>query len=171
MAKQTYTLGQVASAIQIPRPTLLSWTQRGYLPFLNDRAEGEPREFDQNDVAYTAAFAVLARCGGGDAMGAAQMMQDVFKDQRSYWHKAIKASKEDKSVYILAKRYTYKGAAQIEADLHVGDGLQTHLSVFEDPTASGDRVGSERESSSPTDQFTFAVPVGKAIAAALKTLP
>lgn len=171
MAKQTFTLGQVASAIQVPRPTLLSWTQRGYLRFLDERLPGEPREFDRNEVAYTAAFAVLARCGGGDAAGAGQMMQNATKGQRSYWHKAIDSAVDGKDVYVLAKRYTYKGAAQIEAQLHIGLGLQVHLSAFEDTTQEGVRLGSDNKPPSSTDQFTFVVPVGKAIAAALKSLP
>jgi hypothetical protein len=169
MAKQTFTLGQVAEAIRVPRPTLLSWTQRGYLPFLNDRAEGEPREFDLNEVAYTAAFAVLARCGGGDAMGAAQMMQDAINNQRRYWKRAINDSQEGKSLYLLAKRYTYKGVAQIEAELYIGTGLQAHLRNFEDPTLEGVGPGSDRESPA-TDQVAFAVPIGRAIAGALKAL-
>jgi hypothetical protein len=171
MDKTNYTLGQVASAIQVPRPTLLSWTQRGYLEFLDERQPGEPREFDRNEVAYTAAFAVLARCGGGDAMGAGQMMQAATRRQRSYWLKAVDHAAQGKNVYVLAKRYTYKGVGQIEAQLFVGDGLQHQLSAFEDATQEGVRHGSDKKLPSSTDQFTFVVPIGKAIAAALNSLP
>jgi hypothetical protein len=100
-----------------------------------------------------------------------QLYSYPTKGQRSYWHKATNSAVDGEDVYVLAKRYTYKGAAQIEAQLHIGPGLQAHLSGFEDTTQEGVRLGSDNKLPTSTDQFTFVVPVGKAIAAALKSLP
>jgi hypothetical protein len=117
MEARVYSIGQVATAVGVERTTLFAWTQRGHLHFLDQRRFGDPREFDRNDVAYTAAFALLAKAStGGDAAGAGRMMEAAIRPQPAYWLHAIDFAVRGGEVFILAKRYVYNGVAQIDCN-------------------------------------------------------
>ena len=167
---KTYTLGEVAVALGLPRPTLLSWAQRGYLRFLDDREPGVAREFSRDDVAYTAAFAVLAR-GGSSASDAAKIMECATGSQRSYWRDAIRKAISGAEVNVLAKRYAYKGVEEIEAELHCGSDLEGRRRALADGTREGAQIDA------PNVDLTEAPPdvvviyeIGAAIAKAIRHL-
>jgi hypothetical protein len=166
---RTWTIGEVAHATGVQRPTLLSWTQRGHLQFLDERRPGEFREFDTSAVAYTAAFAVLADYGS--AMDAARIMERATNRQGAYWQKAIAAAVDGTRVNLLVKKYRYNGVLELDAEVQIGPGLEAQRDAFANATRSGVRLSGNINISEAASDPVMVIDIGGAIAGALKVLP
>ncbi len=141
----TYTAGEVARAVGIPLATLRTRVERGYLPSLQTQA-GNWRRFGNSDVAYAAAFNLVANSLG--ASSALTIMEDATTSGSgpSLWRQGVNVAFQGASgMCIIVKQCSYKGVPTFEAELiPTEDMVQT--AAFGDPTRTGALVGAEEES-------------------------
>ncbi|MEO8100574.1 MAG: hypothetical protein ABI811_22945 [Acidobacteriota bacterium] len=178
MKPRFFSLGEVAAAVGIPRPTLFAWAQKGYLPFLDEgRAAGEDRRFDQDEVAYTAALSFVAERTGG--VSAALGIMEKARYGGGMWNKALEIAKSaqllDDEGCLLVRQHVWKGVSEVDVrwNFYHGElGSQVTLLMEEPVEGAFVNEAGEEVSSQPDPLCSVTVyPICKAISRAFGLLP